>query len=246
MRIDFFEEYPTPENLAKAKLITFPSTVYLAAHSLAEFNQYKVKLHAVNPALETAYWPLLPKSYWTSAFSYPNEIKKLHAELTSYNEPLTVLLDLELPLLRPSLFVRNVLSFFYTKRLIRSLFKLCERGITFHTAEYGWTTGRMNWFARFLSITFSEDYPFRRILMWYSSMLPRIARTWRNSLVLDTHTIVGLGTIAIGVLGNEPILSPVDLEDDLKFFNGAGISRAVIFRLGGLTGEYLSIINKYV
>ena len=64
--------------------------------------------------------------------------------------------------------------------------------------------------------------------------------------MLDTHTIVGLGTIAIGVLGNEPILSPVDLEDDLKFFNGAGISRAVIFRLGGLTGEYLSIINKYV
>ena len=37
MIISFFEEFPTPENMSKLKLITWPSKLYLAASSVQEF-----------------------------------------------------------------------------------------------------------------------------------------------------------------------------------------------------------------
>jgi len=82
MRIDFFEEFPTEENLKKAKLIDFPSTVYLAAKSLEEFKISRKKLGKINPKLEAGYWPILEKSYWISPFSYTYELKKIFKRIT--------------------------------------------------------------------------------------------------------------------------------------------------------------------
>lgn len=248
MRIDFFEEYPTEENLAQAALVDFPSTVYLAAHSLAEFEAARIRLRAVNPTLEAAYWPILAKSYWISAFSYPDEIEALYAELASHTEPLTVLLDLELPLLRPGLFVRNAPSFFRAKRLIRKLLELQNASLTFHTAEYPFTGTVLYPVASALGIAYSEQrFKHHRILMWYSSMIPAVLRPLRHTLrIRRGRSIIGLGTIATGVFGNEPILTPKDLENDLQFFKNIGVSRVTIFRLGGLSEEYLSVIKKFV
>ena len=39
MKIDFFEEFPTKENLEKLKLIKFPSKIFIAAESLEEFKK---------------------------------------------------------------------------------------------------------------------------------------------------------------------------------------------------------------
>ena len=56
---------------------------------------------------------------------------------------------------------------------------------------------------------------------------------------------VALGTIAIGIQGNEPILSTKNLEKDLKFVEKVGFNKVIIFRLGGLNKEYLKILNKF-
>ena len=56
---------------------------------------------------------------------------------------------------------------------------------------------------------------------------------------------ISLGTIAVGILGNEPILSPEKLEKDLEFVEKAGFKKVIIFRLGGLNKEYIKIIDKF-
>ena len=99
MRINFFEEYPTSENLEKAKLIDFNSTIFLAAHSLEEFHKYKKNLLDINNRLDVAYWPILNNTYWISPFSYTSDLEKLFKELKENKEKLTILIDLELPLL---------------------------------------------------------------------------------------------------------------------------------------------------
>jgi hypothetical protein len=52
---------------------------------------------------------------------------------------------------------------------------------------------------------------------------------------------LGLGTIATGVLENEPILSPLNLTRDVQIAKDLGIETVTIFRLGGLTKEYTLI-----
>ncbi len=75
---------------------------------------------------------------------------------------------------------------------------------------------------------------------WHKDVIVKSLKDYKNVLQ------VGLGTIAKGVFGNEPILSPANLEEDLHFLYKHSIDTAVIFRLGGLNEKYLSIIMKYV
>ena len=67
MQISFFEEFPTKKNLAKIRYVPFPTKLYLAAHSLKEFESIKV------PSIvkEKIYWPILKREegYWFSPFS---------------------------------------------------------------------------------------------------------------------------------------------------------------------------------
>ena len=44
MIVSFFEEYPTKENLAKLKLVSFPTKLYIAAESLDAFFKIKEKI----------------------------------------------------------------------------------------------------------------------------------------------------------------------------------------------------------
>ena len=76
MRISFFEEFPTAKNLQKTKLISWPSKLYLAVPSLAEFDRIKAKIRHKN-ITEIIYWPILKKEegYWISPFSKPSSLR---------------------------------------------------------------------------------------------------------------------------------------------------------------------------
>ena len=58
--------------------------------------------------------------------------------------------------------------------------------------------------------------------------------------------IVGYGTIAIGVGGNEPLLSAEQLEKDLRIAQDVGVKEVVLFRLGGLNKKYVKVMEKFV
>jgi hypothetical protein len=248
MRIDFFEEFPTEESLRKAKLVDFESTVYIAAKSIAEFRQISDKIKEINPNIEPAYWPILEKSYWISPFSFTKELKTLAEELKLNDKQLKVLIDLELPTLRKWLFIRNLLSFFRNKKLIKNIFKSSGKwNIEIVTAEYPIAK---KWL-RLLGVSYNpEKYPHKKALMAYSSFAKsRLARKQlRNHFIKECRKyscIAGIGTIAVGIFGNEPILSPAELDEDLAFLKEKGIENAVIFRLAGLNEEYIKIIKKY-
>lgn len=260
MRIDFFEEFPTDENLAKAALLSFPSTIYLAARSLEEFLSYQTKLELINSNIEAAYWPILPNSYWVSPFSSRQELQALFHALKNYQgRPLKILIDLELPLLNKKLFFKNALYFFSNKRKIKKILSLKKAGLlTFLTAEYPLSSSFMKFLSRLVGVSYHRrKYEHHHIRMMYTSMivtygqaihtdlLHRIKRAILKESLYDTKLHIGLGTIAKGILGNEPILSPSELAVDLAFLKENGIENAVIFRLGGLNADYMSSINAF-
>ncbi len=257
MRINFFEEFSTGSDLRKAGMIHFPSTVYVAAKSFKHFNSIRKKLKRINSNIDIAYWPILEKSYWLSPFSFKYEIENLYWELLDNKEKtkLKVLLDLELPFLNRRLFKENFFSFLRNKRLIRKIFQDSKKlNIEISTAEYN----AMNWIIQkkfeLLGISYPiKKYQFNKIMMYYSSMIKKDSIKEKIKRFMIKQSIqhrenfqVGLGTIAKGILGDEPILSPENLDRDLKFLRDNNIKNAVIFRLGGLNKEYVKVIKRYL
>lgn len=256
MRINFFEEYPTIENFEKAKLIDFNSTIFIAAYSLGEFYKYKKNLLYINNKLNAAYWPILPRSYWISPFSYNSDLKKIFEELKQNKEQLTVLIDLELPLNKNKfLFIRNLLSFVKNKRMIKQFLKESSfYNINIITAEYPPVTAFILNIYRMLGVSYdTQKYGHTSCVMYYTSMIPsnyifnKIKKTLINIKKEKNKNLeLGLGTMATGVLGNEPIISTEDLARDLLFMKDNNFTVATIFRLGGFNEEYYKVIKPFI
>ena len=250
MKVHFFEEFPNDENLAKLKLINFNSVVYVAARSLKEFASLEEKIKKINSKIESAYWPILEKSYWISPFSCTSELKQLHSDLSDISHK-RILIDLELPILNKKLFFINFFSFFRNKRLIKSIF---AEELQILTAEYSTSNRLFQTVLEWLGISYPiNKYPHEKIIMFYSSMIQnrhslkrKIKHIKKLPKELKNNLQIGLGTIATGILGNEPILSPENLDRDLSFCGKQNIHTVVIFRLGGLNNQYLKRIKKYL
>lgn len=247
VRVDFFTEFPEEGELGKAELVDFPSTVYIAADSIDEFRRYEQELEEANSGVEPAYWPVVDNSYWISPFANTEDIEEVFDEVEGLDRE--VLIDLELPLLDKKLFFRNILSFRRNKRLIQEFLEGNDDGLM--TAEHPGIPV-IGCFMKLLGIVYSsEEYGHERCPLYYTS---RIGSLWqgltRKSIKRRAERgevqAVGLGTIATGVYGDEPILSPEQLERDLEFLEEAGVERAVIFRLGGLEEDYLEVCRKFV
>lgn len=246
MRIDFFEEFPDGEALEQAALVEFPSTVFLAAESVAEYRTYRDRLARINPDLESGYWATLPESYWVSPFADPDELTALFSTAADLEDP--VVLDLELPFHQPGLFFGNAASFFENRRAIREFVATGGSGVV--TAEYP-PVPILEWLYEPLGVSCaSADGEHTRCPMYYSSMIPDaiagpVGRAIERLVGREDRVAVGLGTIATGVVGDEPILSPADLASDLERVERAGATEVVIFRLGGLDADYLEAIEPY-
>ncbi len=255
MRIDFFEEFPDERNFRKIMAINFPSTIYVAARNLKEFYRYKEVLEGRNEKIDVGWWPILKYSYYVSPFSYSSELEVLIKEFENRDkkDKLKVMLDLELPFLNKRLFVKNGLSFFRNRRLIRKIFENSSRyDIEILTAEYHSSNILRQRLFELFGVSYDIDkYLHRKIIRVYSSnihknKLEKIKRSVRKRANTYKDMYIGLGTIASGILRNEPILTPEGLDKDLEFCKEIGVKNIVIFRLGGLDKNYMKIILKYV
>jgi len=247
MQINFFEEFPDEKSLAKASLLKHKCVIFIAARSFGAFLVHKYALQKINPLVEAAYWPIINDSYWVSPFANTNELENLHSDLqNSEQKGLKVLIDLELPLKNPKLFLKNLFSFSKNKKIIKSILKDADAlGAEIFTAEYPLPESML----MPLGISYSiKKYKHKRIVMYYSSMLnwEKLKNYLKKLLIIppkkDTH--IALGVIKKGIFGTEPIISANNLEKDFDFFEHEA-STATIFRLGGLNEKYLDIIEKY-
>jgi len=254
-RVHFFEEFPTEETLRPAARMN-RGTVYLAAHSFDEFLQKQLLLQTINPKLEAAYWPLLRDSYWFSPYSNPLELVSFYRSLCLRGEqasPLQVLLDLELPLLKRRLFRENRRYRQVNRQLLERIFEEAPRyRLTIHTAEYPCFGKLSQQLFEYLGVSYPiERFSHRKIMMWYSSMIPLRLRAFARSGLrwsferYQDHLLVGIGTISNGIFGHEPILPPSQMREDLLFLRHLGVQEIVIFRLGGMTEPYWDVLEEF-
>lgn len=251
MRINFFEEYPTEENLLKIKLIDFPSTIFVASKSLDEFLKLKDKILKINDKVEVAYWPIIRRSYWFSPFSYKKDLKDFVNDISKNTESLKILLDLELPMKNKwYLYFVNIFSFFSNKQIIKNFIKNANKyNLKIVTVEYAPFNFFLAWLYKIIGISYDpEKYNNSVCLMYYTSMNKKRTNNLIKQTILkikekNKSLELGLGTIATGVFGNEPILSLENLEKDLLFMKKNNFETATIFRLGGLNEEYLKVIK---
>lgn len=56
--------------------------------------------------------------------------------------------------------------------------------------------------------------------------------------------LIGYGTLAVGIAGDEPRLTYSQLQKDLALAKEEGIKEAVLYRLGGLTKAYARVLRE--
>lgn len=253
MKFNFFEEYQTLDNFKKTELINFNSTIFLAANSFNEYKENQKLLTSINPNLSTAYWPILPNSYWISPFSNTKDLQLFTKEIFSINEPLTILIDLELPLVKhKELYFKNFFSFRKNKKILNNFFKEAPtHNINIVTAEYPPFFVGISFIYHLLGISFDvKKYRHTQCIIYYTSMIPNkfISKLIRKGIIrskkINPNLQLGLGTIATGVLGNEPILSLKSLKSDIDFMEINNIETGIIFRLGGLDENYIKLLEN--
>ena len=215
MLISFFEEFPTEETLAKLKLVSWPTKLYVAANTLQQFRAVTSVIRHNKHLLEAVYWPILKKKegYWISPFSKQTALQQLFEELE--NKKIPVMLDLELPTTQnPFLYLSQFLNFKKDKKLIHSF--VCNHPGETYLCEYS-----------------APEKSLQRLGLHYISKKSKVMKMLYHSVhyysdeklrlemqqgleEFGERYIVGFGTIALGVTGNEPILSPKQLEKDLR------------------------------
>jgi hypothetical protein len=243
MQIEFYEEFPNKENLKKLKLINFPTKIFIASKSPEEFFKYEKIAKSFKRDIEIAYWPIIKNSYWISPFSNTKDLIELFSELDKLKNPL--LIDLELPLRkRWKMYFMNILHFWKNKKLIKDFLENNKSRIT--TAEY--IRSPLKKWTKFIGL----DYRVKtnKSLMFYSSTINKeTADVWRENIRKIKNKpdySISLGIIARGILGNEPIISPENLEEDLEFVKKAGFEKVIIFRLEGINKEYIRVLKKFI
>lgn len=260
MRAGFYEEFPIKENLDKIKLIGFEARLIVASKSLEKFHsiENKIKQYKNKNIKEIIYWPVLGKEegYWFSAFAKNSALKRAIEELNKNKKPLTIMWDAELPYHKSSI-LRHLFGYFKNRKLILDFFKNAEKhNIKILTSEYPLESKffRNLLFGLFLISFDTRKYKNKKIAMLYTSFLKNhsnIGNFLENQVktgkkYFGNDFAVALGTIASGVNGNEPILSPEELERDLRIIKNNGVSEVVIFRLGGLNKDYIKAIKKHI
>ena len=260
MKISFYEEFPAKENLDKINLINFETKIIAAAKSLNEFHSIKnlIEKYKSKKIKEVIYWPILDKEegYWFSAFAKNSALKRTIEEMQQNKKSLTIMWDAELPYYK-SLILKQIFNYFRNRKIILDFFENSKKyNIKILTSEYPIESKflRNLLFNLFLISFEPKKYGNKKIAMLYPSFLrshPNIENFLENQIKIGQKNfgdnfIVALGTIAVGINGNEQILTPKELDRDLMIAKNSGINEVVIFRLGGLDKRYVKVIREFL
>ncbi len=248
MFISFFEEFPTGKNLEKIRMISWPAKVYIAAKSMDDYVQIR-KLITNRNIKEIIYWPVVERSegYWISPFTKRKALIRVFSECRGKNIP--IMIDAELPTTQnPFLYITQGFNFFRNKRLIEKFLRMQK---TVYIAEYAPMHKNILNIMGIFGLHFDPAiYKNKIIKMCYHSMHHESAEEAERKInegrrLWGKNFIIGYGTIASGIQGNEPILPYKKLEEDLLRAEKAGVDEVIIFRLGGLNKRYAQIIKNH-
>lgn len=245
MLISFFEEFPTEESLVKLKLVSWPTKLYIAANNVQQFRAVTSVMRHNQNLLGAVYWPILKKreGYWISPFSKHGALQHLFEELEHKKIP--VMLDLELPTTQNLwLYFTELFNFQKDKKLIHSF--VCNYPSEIYLCEYSASEKSLQHLGLHYASKKSKVMKMLYHSVHYFSDEKLKSEMQRGIKEYGDRYIVGYGTIAVGVNGNEPLLSPQQLEKDLQIAKEVGVKEVVLFRLGGLNKKYVTVMEKFV
>lgn len=242
MAVHFFEEEPTPENLAAAALITWPSTVFLVAPDAESFETARRELERVNPNLRAGWAVALPKSLMLSMFASAGELARVEVELDKVPRDVPVLLDFEIPFWDSSRLARPR-QWRSSRDAVDALVGAASAKHELWTAE--WPPMVVDW-PRFLRLRAPTAHG--RCYMLYSTMVPpRLRRLycWRlRRRFAHDRGYVGVGTLAPGPGEDTPPLTPTALLRDLDEAGDMGAVGVCVYRLAGLTAADATVLAE--
>ena len=168
------------------------------------------------------------------------------AELKNQNGP--IMLDLEWPLTKNILlFFTGVPNFLRNRKLIK---KFIDNHLgKIYLCEYYPEGKKKDMLLEKMGLHYNNRKA-KVIKMFYHSMHPLFNKEFfKKQLKIGKNLngdnfIAAFGTIAIGINGNEPILTKEQLKEDLQIAKEIGINETIIFRLGGLNKNYLEVIEN--
>lgn len=255
LRINFFEEFYTRDTLKKRCVeLQFPSTVYVACASFDLFLDLHKEIKLIAPHVNLGFWPVLEKSYWISAFSYEEELKKLLKFLSEYSdkESLDILLDFELPLRHPKLLFTNILNLRKNKQIIEDILCLSSKqNLNFLAAEYPMPFSFFRLLGKFLGVHYSHSrFQYTTITMQYNTNVGRITKKFFMNKTIsevkkNSNYQIALGLIASGIFNEKRFLSPEVLRHDLVKLAEEKVAAVTIYSLAGYKGEYKKVINEF-
>lgn len=248
MQIDFYEEFPTKENLEKLKLINFPTTLCIAAKSWKHFEKIKKKIVKDNKNIKFIYWPAVRNTYWVSPFSNTEDLIEFFKQLDGKNS--LFLIDLEFPMKNKKMIFKNLLKLRKNKKIIREFIIKNKKYVIL--ATYPLCFGIGKWVLKVLGLDY--NIKIKRKPMFYTSsfrqnkinfLLNHFYKRLEKMHDKDAF-VLGLGVIAKGRLTTKEILNSEELERDLRFAKNSGFKEVIIFRVGGLNKEYMKVIEKFI
>ena len=250
MIISFFEEFPTKDNLSKIKLINFKSKIYLATKDIFLFVKLRSGILKKNKKIiDVVWWPVLERKegYWMSPWSKREAILRIIKQADSNND-FSILWDAELPINKKIFTFPLTPRFYQNRKIIRNFVKNSKNKM--FTAEYKSSNMFLDFWLRFSGISFNPKYNHCVIKMVYSSLYGTIDKKdldkviKHNKNLYKDRFILSLGIIAKG-FGDEGLISPRELRNCLDVAGTNNLKEVVLFRLGGLSREYLDVIYDF-
>jgi hypothetical protein len=249
MKISFFAEFPE-EDLKGLKHLRREVKIYLAAEGVEQFREWEKKYKQSKKVKEVIYWPTLSREegYWISPFSNRNGLERTFKEIDDEKKKVKVMIDSELPITRnPLLLLSQAANFLANSQRIRRFLK-DHQGT--YIAEHYPQSRLGERIMKLIGLSYSpKKYGCRTIKMCYHSMHRFEEEKLRKRLKKGVQKygssyLIGLGTVAKGVLGWERILSAEELERDLRIAREEGVAEAVVFRLGGMNEKYAKVVEN--
>lgn len=214
------------------------------------------------------------EGYWFSALSGSKGLKRIFNELRGRktSKPLLLNLDAEIPHQTPSLMIKNLPYILKNKKIMSNFLKEHKKfNINILITEISNNTRNFpidflfsNLTLKFFGITYNPiKYKIKGVVkIGYTSFCKydglinnfifgkpnperfRFLVRKEKEKYKEKFGIV-VGTIAIGEMGNEPILTPKELYRDLKILKEEKVNNVYLFRLGGLNREYVKVLKEF-
>lgn len=252
MIVSFFEEYSSELNLNKLKLIHFSTNLYIGCKDINQFLQIRNRIKKnYQQVKQVIYWPILKleEGYWLSGFTKTEGIMRILEELKKTKENFPILWDAELPTLNKKLFITQLPNLITNRKLIYGALLKQSPNHPLIVAQFS-RSGLQEWFSQIGATSFPFAN-YHRLDMLYSSMMKNSDKSkfiretiYRNKRKYKQYS-VGFGLLDRGEGDPTPLITPNELDRDMRIAKTKNIREVVIYRLGGLNENYLRVLEKF-